>query len=96
MKKEILDLIKNNPNILEAYLFGSRAKKTNKDDSDYDICIVVKDNKHKMGIYDSVTKYMLENKEFIQVLIFDKITFEEKTKIDVYKNEIINNGIKII
>jgi predicted nucleotidyltransferase len=91
MKKEIETLIKNIPNLSKAYLFGSRAKNTHKNDSDYDICIVITNN-NKNIVYKTITDFMIINKEFIQPLVLTIEEFNEKTKIEVYRKEIIENG----
>ena len=79
MKEEIKNLITNLPNFSSAYLFGSRAKGTFKENSDYDICIVISDN-DKTPVFKAITEYMLKNKEFIQPLVLTKEEFEEKIK----------------
>ena len=94
MDNSVKKLINSIPNLEFAYLFGSRAKGTAKKDSDYDICIVIKDN-DKDTVVKLVTEYLFQSKIFIHPLILTKEEFEVKTKIDIYKKEIIDNGILI-
>ena len=94
MKEQIANLIKNLPNLSKAYLFGSRAKNTHNDDSDYDLCIVIK-NIDKKIVYKTITDYMIENKDFIQPLVLTTEEFNEKIKIEIYRKEIVENGIVI-
>ncbi|RMA56292.1 nucleotidyltransferase domain-containing protein [Ulvibacter antarcticus] len=91
MKKEIQELIKNLPNLSKAYLFGSRAKNTHNDDSDYDICIVIKDLDKDL-VFKTITDYMIANKDFIQPLVLTDDEFNEKIQIEIYKREIVENG----
>lgn len=90
VEKFILSL----PNLSFAYLFGSRAKNTYREDSDFDICIVINNN-DKNETRKLLVNFLLENKEFIQPLILTEEEFNKKIDIDIYRNEIIKNGIKI-
>lgn len=91
MKQEITNIIKSLPNLSKAYLFGSRAKGNSKEDSDYDICIVITDT-NKDIVYKLITEYYLTSKNFIQPLVLTINEFEEKMKIEVYRVEILVNG----
>lgn len=91
MKQEITNIIKSLPNLSKAYLFGSRAKGNSKEDSDYDICIVITDT-NKDIVYKLITEYYFTSKNFIQPLVLTINEFEEKMKIEVYRVEILVNG----
>lgn len=94
MNQIIFDTIISLPNLSKAYLFGSRAKGNHTKDSDYDFCIVIKDN-NKEIVFKMVYEFLKNNSIFIQPLVFTEIEFKEKMKIDIYKNEIIEKGIEI-
>jgi predicted nucleotidyltransferase len=92
MKEEVKSIILNLPNLSFAYLFGSRANGTFKENSDYDICIVIKDD-DKQIVFKTVTEFMLKHSEFIQPLVLTKQEFDEKMKISIYKTKILDKGI---
>lgn len=95
MNENIKNAIQSIPNVVSAYLFGSRASGTHKPTSDYDVCIVISDD-NKDIVYDTLVDYMMKNKEFIQPLIYTKKEFEEKMKIAIYNTAIIKKGISIV
>ena len=82
------------PNLSFAYLFGSRASNTHREESDFDICIVI-NNDDKNETRKLIVDFLFNNKEFIQPLILTEQEFNDKMKIDIYRNEIIRNGVKI-
>lgn len=91
----IADFILSIPNVSFAYLFGSRASNTHKEESDFDICIVINNN-DKNETRKFIVDFLLNNKEFIQPLILTEQEFKDKIKIDIYRDQIIDNGIRII
>jgi predicted nucleotidyltransferase len=95
MNTEIRNIIESIPNLSFAYLFGSRAKGTAKEESDYDVCIVINDN-DKQTVFKTLTEFMLHKKIFIQPLVLTKDEFDSKIKIKIYKTEILDSGTLIV
>jgi predicted nucleotidyltransferase len=74
------------------YLFGSKVNNPEKKHSDIDLCIVINDNSNSELIYEQVVDCIQEEKTFIHPIIFSKSAFENKIRIQVYKESIIGKG----
>ncbi|MFH0796591.1 MAG: nucleotidyltransferase domain-containing protein [Candidatus Omnitrophota bacterium] len=85
------------------YLFGSRAKGTEKPNSDYDLLIVVrgnsKTNKNKEfreKIYDVVVDTLLETGRDISLKIFRKKEFNRLCRMETpFMRSVLKEGIRI-
>ena len=81
------------PNVKTAYLFGSYAKGTIREDSDIDLAIVFKDLK---DTFDMQVKLMKLRREFdtrIEPHAFRESDFKSSNPL---ANEILKTGLKII
>ena len=85
--------------ILGIYLFGSRAKGTERPDSDYDLLIVVSQDfslQDKDKLYDGVMDVLLETGRLVSLKIFKKNDFEKlKAMQTPFMQHILTEGIKI-
>jgi predicted nucleotidyltransferase len=104
MKDPILSLFFQNPvfprdKILGVYLFGSRAKGTERPDSDYDLLLVVGPNfglQDKDKLYDIIMDILLETGRLISLKIFKKIAFEKLSNMQTpFMKHILTEGVKI-
>ena len=81
------------------YLFGSRAKGTERPDSDYDVLLVVKGNfspKDKDRIYDAVMDSLLETGRLISLKIFKEKYFEELASLPTpFMKHVLTEGVKL-
>lgn len=88
--------IKNLKEIDAIYLFGSRAKKTFRPDSDYDLLVVVKDKSIKDKLYDIAVDIFCKTNADISLKILKKTDFEKLTILRTpFIENIIEGGIKI-
>jgi predicted nucleotidyltransferase len=102
-KKELLNKISlsihQHDSDAEIYLYGSRARGNNKKDSDWDVLILVDENKITNLIEDrfrdSLYDLELETGQIISVLIYPKIYWNNKLKHSpLYKN-VTQDGIRL-
>lgn len=83
------------------YLFGSRAKGTERPDSDYDLLLVIKDtedvNKNlRESLYDLVMDVLLDTGRLISLKIFKKEKFEKLCGLETpFIENVLKEGIKI-
>ena len=81
------------------YLFGSRARGTERPDSDYDLLLVVsKDFRHadKDRLYDIVMDVLLESGRLISLKIFKQETFKRLCDMGTpFTSAVLAEGIKI-
>jgi len=87
IKDIIWDVFKNDVDII---LFGSRARGTHNDNSDYDICVIAKnfDNSYKIAVVNDI----IENSNIpfkVEIIDFSNTT-------GILREEILNEGIKWI
>lgn len=94
--KDVVAFFKGISGIRNVYLFGSRAKGNERQDSDYDLCVVINKHADREYIYSLVGSFNYRHKKFLQILLMDEDEFIEKMKIPIYYEEIINNGKKLI
>lgn len=78
------------------YLFGSRARKTFRPDSDYDILVVVNDKMIKDKLYDVTVDIFCETNADISLKILKKEDFEKlKTLRTPFIENVTREGIRI-
>ena len=81
------------------YLFGSRARRTPRPDSDYDLLLVVDESftlSDKSKLYDAVMDVLLETGRLISLKIFKKQVFNRLKKMGTpFTQNILREGIKI-
>lgn len=89
-------------NIDKMYLFGSRAKGTERPDSDYDLLLVVKFDKtsdvikFKDRVYDIVMDILLNMRHLVSLKIFKKSEFERLRRMGTpFTQNILKEGIRI-
>ena len=84
--------------IEKIYLFGSRAKGTERPDSDYDFLIVTSSNNKEFRdkIYDLVVDMLLDAQRVISLKIFKKEEFEKLSQMQTpFMQNILKEGIEI-
>ena len=85
--------------IQAVYLFGSRAKGTERPDSDYDILLVVSESfsfPDKDKIYDAVMDVLLETGRLISLKIFKKAVFDRLSSMETpFMRHIHRQGVLI-
>lgn len=85
--------------ILRAYLFGSRAKGTERPDSDYDLLLVVNPSftqEDKSQLYDGVMDVLLETGKLVSLKIFKEPKFKELSSIPTpFMHHVLTEGIRI-
>jgi len=85
--------------IRSVYLFGSRAKGTDRPDSDYDILLVVKpafSGKDKDALYDAVLHVLFETGKVVSLKIFKEKEFKHLCGLGTpFMQHIMTEGIKI-
>ena len=95
--KEIQSLIVNSVPTLQVYLFGSHAKGTPQDDSDYDFYVVIPDN--SIRPLDATRKISMAlravRKRPIDILVGSESKFNAfKDRYSIEK-EVYNTGVKL-
>lgn len=102
-QKELLNKIRlaiqQHDSNAETYLYGSRARGDNRQNSDWDLLILVDENKITNRIEDrfrdSLYDIELETGQIISVLIYPKIYWSNKMKHSpLYKN-VAHEGIRL-
>ena len=83
--------------IISTYLFGSRARGTERPDSDYDILLVVSDTftlEDKDAIYDTVLDILLETGRLVSLKVFKQSVFKRLSEMETpFMNHIHREGI---
>ena len=82
-----------------AYLFGSRAKGTERPDSDYDLLLVVKKNfslSDKDKLYDRVVDVLLETGKLMSLKLFREEEFQRLSALGTpFIENVLREGIKV-
>lgn len=89
---DLIEIAENTLCIRCCYLFGSRAKGTQREDSDYDLCIIVENEKNKPEIINALGSYMVKNKIIIHPFVFTQKEFEYRKNIGTHNRNIVENG----
>jgi predicted nucleotidyltransferase len=99
--KEIIDVIikaaTDTANVSQIYLFGSRAKGLARDDSDYDIYIVINDNENTEPL-DILFGFKMKTRKktkmhAVDVLTMKESRFAERANSNTFERTILNEGI---
>ncbi len=81
------------------YLFGSRARHTERPDSDYDLLFIVHESfldKEKDALYDIMMDILLETGNVLSLKIFNDGEFKRLLKIGTpFIKNVVQEGIKI-
>lgn len=81
------------------YLFGSRAKGTDRPDSDYDILLVVKpefSGKDKDVLYDAVLHVLFETGKVVSLKIFKEKEFKRLCRLKTpFMEHVLTEGIQL-
>jgi predicted nucleotidyltransferase len=95
--KEIQSLIVEAVPALQIYLFGSHAKGTHQDESDYDFYVVIPDN--TIRPLDATRKISLAlrsaRKRPIDVLVGSESKFNKLKEIYSIEKEVLSTGVKL-
>jgi len=87
------------PKIKMCRLFGSRAKGSERPDSDYDLFLVVTDDfmlSDKDKLYDIVMDILLDTGRLVSLKIFKEKEFHRLTKLQTpFMENVIRDGIQI-
>lgn len=102
-RQEILNRIKSgigrkDPNA-EIYLFGSRARKDNRSDSDWDILVITPRDKitfdYESDLRDPIIDLELETGQSISLLVYSKSDWTSKMHLSPLFSNVNREGIKI-
>ena len=81
------------------YLFGSRARASQRPDSDYDLLLVVHENfsfSDKDKLYDQVMNILLETGRLVSLKIFKESRFQRLVRLETpFIQNVLREGIKI-
>ena len=79
------------------YLFGSYAKGTNNEESDYDFYIVVNDNEKDIVNLTAQAYKSIRHKQTrsVDIVVGTQSNFEERKNSATLENEVINTGVLI-
>lgn len=82
-----------------AYLFGSRARGTERPDSDYDLLLVVQQDfslSEKDALYEQVMDVLLETGRLISLKIFKQGEFQRLRDLNTpFLSRVLKEGIKV-
>ena len=85
--------------IQATYLFGSRARGTERPDSDYDLLLVVREGfslSEKDVLYDQVIDILLETGKLISLKIFGEKNFQRLRDLQSpFLSRVLKEGIKV-
>ncbi len=84
--------------IEKIYLFGSRAKGTERPDSDYDLLIVAPspDKSFRKKIYDVVVDILLEHQRVVSLKIFKTEEYKRLCRMGTpFMRNVLKEGIRI-
>lgn len=93
---EIKNILVTYEFVIKVILFGSRSKNVERDNSDYDLCIIIRNDTDKSAIINSMGKYMIKNNIIIHPYIFTEDEYFLKKNIDTYNINIFRDGIVLI
>ncbi len=83
----------------EAFLFGSRARGDSRDDSDWDILILVDqpkvNNKLEKKFRDELYDLELESGQVISILIYPKKYWKERLVFSPLYNNVLKEGLRL-
>ena len=81
------------------YLFGSRARGTERPDSDYDLLLVVNNNfsiQDRSRLYDGVIDTLFDTQRLVSLKIFKERDFNRLQSLETpFMKTILREGIKI-
>ena len=81
------------------YLFGSRARGTERPDSDYDLLLVVREDfslAEKDSLYDQVIDILLETGRLISLKIFKQKEFQRLRDLNTpFLSRVLKEGVKV-
>ena len=85
--------------IQAVYLFGSRARGTERPDSDYDLLLVVREDfslAEKDSLYDQVIDILLETGRLISLKIFKQKEFQRLRNLNTpFLSRVLKEGVKV-
>ena len=85
--------------IRTAYLFGSRARGTERPDSDYDLLLVVGEDfsfSEKDALYDEVMNVLLETGRLVSLKIFKQKDFERLRDLHTpFLSRVLKEGVQV-
>ena len=85
--------------IQAVYLFGSRARGTERPDSDYDLLLVVREDfslSDKEKLYDRVVDILLETGRLVSLKVFKEKKFQRLCALGTpFIENILKEGIKV-
>lgn len=85
--------------IQAAYLFGSRARGTERPDSDYDLLLVVRDDfslSEKDALYDQVMDILLDTGRLISLKIFKQANFQRLRDLNTpFVSRVLAEGVQV-
>ena len=85
--------------IRAVYLFGSRARGTERPDSDYDLLLVVREDfslAEKDSLYDQVIDILLETGRLISLKIFKQKEFQRLRDLNTpFLSRVLKEGVKV-
>ncbi len=86
-------------NIKTVYLFGSRARGTERPDSDYDLLLVVEEGfslPEKDALYDVVMEVLLETGRLLSLKIFKEEVFHRLTAMGTpFMRHVAEEGVRV-
>ena len=95
IEDELVKVFQTNKEIQKVILFGSRNTERYRDDSDYDICIVVDNKFNKESLLEEIYKFIKCYRVIIHPFIYSVAEYLQRIKIDVYQRNIIESGTVI-
>ncbi len=85
--------------IIKIYLFGSRARGTERPDSDYDLLLIVKNDfslSDKSRLYDGVIEVLLDTGRLVSLKILREKYFEEIRQLGTpFIRNVLKEGLQI-
>jgi predicted nucleotidyltransferase len=91
-------IVSKEPNA-EIYLYGSRARGDNREDSDWDILVISPREKitydYENDLRDPIYDLELESGEVISLLVYSKSDWQHKIPISPLFINVINEGMRI-
>lgn len=95
MEDELVEWLKDNKEIEKIILFGSRNTETFREDSDYDICIVMDNQFDKSSLVKKLYEFMKCFHVLIHPFIYSNDEYSQKMEMDVYRKNIKDTGTEI-
>lgn len=85
--------------IQAVYLFGSRARGTERPDSDYDLLLVVREDfslSEKDALYDQVMDILLDTGRLVSLKIFKERQFQRLRNLHTpFLDRVLKEGVKV-